>query len=120
MHLNFTRQQRLLVSADYTGVMKKPLVKSIDHQTVFLAVKTKHVMGRIGLIVGKKTNKRAVVRNQIKRLVRESFRLKQHDLSHLDIVVLAKKGLKTIDKAEFNHNLDRQWGKLLGKLEKHS
>lgn len=46
---------------------------------------------RIGLTVAKKNVRRAHERNRIKRLTRESFRLRQHELPAMDFVVVAKK-----------------------------
>lgn len=48
---------------------------------------------RIGLTVAKKNVRRAHERNRIKRLTRESFRLRQHELPAMDFVVVAKKGV---------------------------
>ncbi|STO63775.1 ribonuclease P [Haemophilus parahaemolyticus] len=48
---------------------------------------------RLGLTVAKKHLKRAHDRNRIKRIVRESFRLKQHELPNMDFVFVAKGGL---------------------------
>ena len=46
---------------------------------------------RIGLTVAKKNVRRAHERNRIKRLTRESFRLRQHELPAMDFVVVAKR-----------------------------
>lgn len=46
---------------------------------------------RVGLIVGKKTAKRAVQRNYMKRLLRELFRLNQPMLPGVDILIRPQK-----------------------------
>ncbi len=47
---------------------------------------------RLGLVVSKRVSVKAVERNRIKRLIRESFRLTQGELGPLDVVVIARTG----------------------------
>ena len=44
-------------------------------------------LARLGLVVGKKAAKRANKRNYMKRVIREWFRLHQHELPAKDFVV---------------------------------
>ena len=46
---------------------------------------------RLGLVVGRKTDRRAVARNYIKRLVRETFRQNAGQLAGLDVVIRARR-----------------------------
>lgn len=46
---------------------------------------------RLGLVVGRKIDRRAVVRNQLKRTIREMFRTHHLKLAGLDLVVSARK-----------------------------
>lgn len=45
---------------------------------------------RLGVTVSKKVSKKAVIRNKIKRRMREIFRINQHNLSSTDILIIAK------------------------------
>ena len=64
---------------------------------------------RLGLAVAKKRLKRAVDRNRIKRLIRESFRQQRDRLKGLDIVVLVKPGIEKADNRTLLDALRRHW-----------
>ncbi len=64
---------------------------------------------RIGLTVAKKHVKRAHERNRIKRLTRESFRLRQHELPAMDFVIVAKKGIAELDNPALAEVLEKLW-----------
>jgi ribonuclease P protein component len=60
---------------------------------------------RLGLAIAKKRVKLAVQRNRIKRIIRESFRLNQHVLPAIDMVVMVKSGIDQLDNKEINKEL---------------
>ena len=59
---------------------------------------------RLGLAISKKEYKKAVDRNHLKRLVRETFRINQSSLGHLDYVIMAKKN-RNISNIEITQDL---------------
>jgi ribonuclease P protein component len=64
---------------------------------------------RLGLSVAARLIGTAVSRNRIKRVVRESFRLHQHELPNVDIVVNARAGAKSASNVELRSSLERHW-----------
>lgn len=64
---------------------------------------------RLGLAIAKRRVPRAVDRNRIKRIVRESFRHRAVELPAVDIVVLARSGIAGHDNARLFASLDRHW-----------
>ena len=68
---------------------------------------------RLGLAISKRVSKRAVERNRIKRLVRESFRRMRHRLPAVDLMVMAREQAAGATGAELLAELDQLWRKLL-------
>jgi ribonuclease P protein component len=67
---------------------------------------------RLGLAVSKRVSKRAVERNRIKRLLRESFRRIRSQLPPLDLVVMAREQAAGVPGPELLAELDALWRKL--------
>ena len=67
---------------------------------------------RLGLAVSRKVSKRAVDRNRIKRVVRESFRTQRDRLPAQDVLVIARSSAAATDNAALRADLELAWQKL--------
>jgi ribonuclease P protein component len=67
---------------------------------------------RLGLAVSVKNAGNAVERNRLRRTIRESFRLHQHEIPAVDIVVSARGRARGAAAAELRASLDALWKKL--------
>jgi ribonuclease P protein component len=64
---------------------------------------------RLGMAVGLRIAGTAVVRNRIRRRVRESFRLNQQALPAVDLFVTARTAARTATGPETFASLERLW-----------
>ena len=62
---------------------------------------------RLGIIVSRKCSKQAVIRNRIKRVTREAFRLNQAKISSADWLVLARGAAATASPQELRPWLEK-------------
>lgn len=108
----FTRQHRLSGRTDFENVMKAPLHRLSADVFLLLAQKNTLTHGRLGIIIAKKTVKKANERNWVKRQCREYFRRHQHEVNPMDMVILARKGIADLSHDELTQRLDAIWKKL--------
>ena len=67
---------------------------------------------RVGLAIAARTVGKAVARNRVRRIIRESFRLAQHRLPPADIIVGARAGARDAPAAALRASLDALWKKV--------
>lgn len=113
--LFFKPEQRLRCETEFDAVFSDPL-RSRDQYFLLLIRKNNKSHSRIGLIVSKKKIRRAVSRNRVKRIVRDSFRLHQHQLPAVDVIILAYKHADEVDSLTLRHSLNNHWQKLKKKI----
>lgn len=86
--------------------------RSVDDCFVVIAAPGHAHRPRLGLAIAKRRAARAVDRNRIKRIVRESFRHHAPHLPALDIVVLARSGTAACANARLFASLAGHWRRL--------
>ena len=111
VNYSYSRELRLLTPANFSNVFKNQL-RAGSPQLTILACVNEFEHPRLGLAVPKKQVKLAVDRNKIKRVLRENFRLNQHDLPAIDMVVMVKSGIDKLDNKEINQQLSKIWRKI--------
>jgi len=114
---SFPKTLRLLKSHEFRHFVK--FGKKVGNKEFLLSAKpNKFNYPRLGIVVSKKCSKKAVERNRIKRVIRESFRYHQHHLGGFDILFVAKKGVVEQPQTQFRTELDKKWQKLFSILGK--
>lgn len=111
----FRRSHRLLSAAEFKPLFDQPELRVGGAVFLLLVRQQDRPTPRLGLVVGKRRARRAVDRNLIRRVARESFRLRQAELAGLDILVLVKATPPEFDRAALRAELERLWDKLLAK-----
>ena len=110
---SFGKAKRLLNARDYSRVFDGAEARA-SHKHLLLLAKSNNEPGhRLGLVIAKKNVRLAVQRNRIKRIAREVFRQLPDAEQHLDVVLLARRGLDQLDNAELSSILQQQWQKLV-------
>jgi ribonuclease P protein component len=110
----FTPQQRLRSAQAFNYVFAASL-RSSDQYFTILARANGTGQPRLGLAISKRAAKRAVSRNRLKRLARESFRQRSAD-GGLDFIVMAKPPAVTAEQALLRVSLERHFCRLEDKV----
>jgi ribonuclease P protein component len=116
----FDKSLRLLDASAYKAVFDDAQLKISSQQVLYLARAGESNQPRLGLVIAKKNVRHATQRNRIKRIIRESFRLKQHELPAVDTVVLARRGLDRLDNSELHRLFNKLWQQLQQKAQKQA
>jgi ribonuclease P protein component len=78
--------RRLTQKAQFETLLRHGARRTLDGYTIYVARRDSGT-ARLGMLISRKHSARAVVRNGIKRCIREAFRLERERLGPLDILV---------------------------------
>ena len=104
----FAKSNRISSPKDYSQIFKSSY-RSADEIFLVLARKNNLNQARLGLAISKKNVIRAASRNQIKRVIRESFRHNKKKLSGLDVVVVAHRKQIIINNKTIIESISAHW-----------
>ncbi len=89
MSLKFPQSMRITKAIEYARIFKQG-THSHGKFWQIISIPSENKNSSLGLAISKKIHKRAVDRNLLKRLARETFRLNQDNLKGVDLVVMTK------------------------------
>ena len=108
--INFPRQVRLTRPEEFQHVFERGRHRRLSGQGLIARVRENGVQqARLGLAISKRNLKRAVDRNLVKRLARESFRRYQSQLPAVDIVILSQPSLLGMLNTDISKQLALIW-----------
>ncbi|MGH8397958.1 MAG: ribonuclease P protein component [Gammaproteobacteria bacterium] len=98
--------------ADYSRVLKCGIRTADSHFRMYACLNI-GTQARLGITVARKTAPSAVVRNRIKRQVRESFRNHRKLLPAVDVVVQGRVPAAAADNPTIRSSLEWHWQELI-------
>ena len=66
---------------------------------------------KIGIICGRKFSKKAVIRNRVRRIVKEAFRLIRNRVGLAHLVIIPRRGSELLKAQDIQHELIRAFKK---------
>ncbi len=110
MSAAFPQKARLKTSGQFQQAFREG-DKRVGRFFVVFARSNGRDHARLGIAVGRRVGK-AVLRNRLKRLIRESFRAFQSQLIGKDVVVIARGGAGRGNRDRLREDLGALWEKL--------
>lgn len=109
--LSLPRTARLLRPGDFTA-LRGQSQRASSRCLLAEYRPTAQASARLGMAVSRRVSKLAVVRNRIRRVIRESFRLHRANLPCMDILVIARTLAAEQTNACLREELESLWSRL--------
>ena len=114
---SFPRRLRLTRACEFQQVFKNNFRRADACVTILVGRKT-GACPRLGFAIARKQVPKAVGRNRLKRLFRESFRKAQHLLPDRDLVIMVRREIQTVGTDKIRAAMDQHWNSIIKQCEK--
>jgi len=108
--LDLPRSVRLLSGAEFKRVFESRRRHGSGAFRIHYADSSE---ARLGMAVSRRVSPKAVIRNRIRRQIRESFRLTRPRLASMDYVVLAQPPAADMSRLQLREALETLWQRFI-------
>lgn len=106
---SYSRKYRLASKREVQSVFAAKPKKISRQYLLVLYIPNQLTYPRLGIIAGKQHLRRAVDRNRVRRIIRESFRHEMEKLKGLDLIVLIRSSCSTVETKTLRNDIDNLW-----------
>lgn len=110
------RTARLLRPADFAALRAEAKRLSTRYFRIEYRARAQ-APARLGMAVSRRVSKKAVVRNRIRRVIREEFRLHRANLPHVDMLLIARSAAVDGTNEQLRSELDSIWQRLASLMQ---
>lgn len=99
--MHFQKSRRLRRASEFEAVFAARPWRCVTTHLSLSCLTRPHGTARLGLVIGRRAAKLSVVRNRVKRVLREAFRAQALQLPAMDCVVRAHRPLPSLPEHAF-------------------
>ena len=114
---SFSRRLRLTRADEFRQVFKQNFRRSDSYMTILVGNRQGD-SPRLGFAIARKQIPKAVQRNALKRLFRESFRRNRPKLPQRDMVIMVRRDILALDRDQIRSRLEQHWNSIIESCDK--